>query len=104
MTFVVVGGGPTGVELSGALPPIATKALYPDFRHIDTRRTRVILLEGGPRILPSFPQELSDVAEKSLKEIGVEVRENAIVTDIDAESVHIGDERISTRTVLGCRE
>ncbi len=100
MTFVVVGGGPTGVELSGALPPIATKALYPDFRHIDTRRTRVILLEGGPRILPSFPEALSEVAVKSLGEIGVEVRTNSIVTHIDREYVHIGDERIGTRTVF----
>ena len=100
MTFVIVGGGPTGVELSGALPPIARKALYPDFRHIDTRKTRVILVEGGPRILPSFPQDLSDVAVESLHEIGVEVRTNSIVTQIDAESVHIGAERISTRTVF----
>lgn len=100
MTFVVVGGGPTGVELSGALPPIATKALYPDFRHIDTRRTRVILLEGGPRILPSFPQELSDVAVESLHEIGVEVRTGSIVTNIDAEHVYIGDEKIAARTVF----
>ena len=100
MTFVIVGGGPTGVELSGALPPIARKALYPDFRRIDTRRTRVILLEGGPRILPSFPPKLSDVAAASLHEIGVEVRTNSIVTHIDAEYVHIGDERIPARTVF----
>ena len=100
LTFVVVGGGPTGVELSGALPPIATKALYPDFRNIDTRKTRVILVEGGPRILPSFPPELSDVAIKSLNDIGVEVRTNSIVTDIDAYSVRIGEQRIVTRTVF----
>ncbi len=100
MTFVVVGGGPTGVELSGALPPIATKALYHDFRRIDTRRTRVILLEGGPRILPSFPEELSEVAVKSLAEIGVEVRTSSIVTHIDRKYVHIGDERIAARTVF----
>jgi len=100
LTFVIVGGGPTGVELSGALPPIATKALYPDFRHIDTRKTRVILVEGGPRILPSFPPELSDIAVESLNEIGVEVRTNSTVTHIDAESVRIGTERIATRTVF----
>lgn len=100
LTFVVVGGGPTGVELSGALPPIAIRALYPDFRNIDTRKTRVILVEGGPRILPSFPQHLSDVAVKSLNEIGVEVRTNSIVTHIDADSVDIGTERIATRTVF----
>ncbi len=100
LTFVVVGGGPTGVELSGALPPIATRALYPDFRNIDTRMTRVILVEGGPRLLPSFPPELSEIAAKSLNEIGVEVRTDSIVTHIDADSVDIGDERISTKTVF----
>ena len=100
MTFVVVGAGPTGVELSGALPPIAKKALYEDFRHIDTRKTRVILVEGGPRILPSFPPDLSNVAVKSLEEIGVEVRTNSIVTHIDADSVDIGSEHISTKTVF----
>ena len=73
LTFVIVGGGPTGVELSGALPMIARKALYPDFRHIDTRRTRVILLEGGPRILPSFPESLAKTAHRNLEELGVEV-------------------------------
>ena len=100
LTFVIVGGGPTGVELSGALPPIAREALYRDFRHIDTRKTRVILLEGGPVILPSFPQELRDVALKSLAEIGVEVRTNSVVTAVDAEGVSIGDERIASGTVF----
>ena len=100
MTFVIVGGGPTGVELSGAMSPIALKALYPDFRHIDTRRTRVILVEGGPRILPSFPEDLSANAKKSLEDIGVEVRTNSIVTDIRPDAVYVGDERIATRTVF----
>jgi NADH:ubiquinone reductase (H+-translocating) len=100
LTFVIVGGGPTGVELSGALPPIAREALYRDFRHIDTRKTRVILLEGGPVILPSFPQELREVALKSLAEIGVEVRTNSVVTAVDAEGVSIGDERIASGTVF----
>ena len=100
MTFVVVGGGPTGVELSGAFPTIARKALYPDFRHIDTRKTRVILLEGGPRILPSFPESLSAHAQKSLADIGVEVRTNSIVTRIEPDAVYIGDERIETKTVF----
>ncbi|MGH9420053.1 MAG: NAD(P)/FAD-dependent oxidoreductase, partial [Thermoanaerobaculia bacterium] len=100
LTFVIVGGGPTGVELSGALPPIAREALYRDFRHIDTRKTRVILLEGGPVILPSFPQELRDIALESLQEIGVEVRTNSVVTLVDEEGVCIGDERILSRTVF----
>jgi NADH dehydrogenase len=100
LTFIIVGGGPTGVELSGALPPIAREALYRDFRHIDTRTTRVILLEGGPVILPSFPQELRDVALKSLQEIGVEVRTNSVVTRVDEEGVIVGGERIASRTVF----
>lgn len=100
MTFVLVGGGPTGVELSGAMPTIARKALYPDFRHIDTRTTRVILLEGGPRILPSFPENLARTAHRNLEEIGVEVRTNSIVTRIETDAVYVGDERIQTRTVF----
>jgi NADH dehydrogenase len=100
MTFVVVGGGPTGVELSGAMSPIALKALYPDFRNIDTRRTRVILIEGGARVLPSFPEDLSASARKSLEAIGVEVRTGSIVTDIQRDAVFIGEERIPTRTVF----
>ena len=100
MTFVIVGGGPTGVELSGALPSIAREALYPDFRNIDTRRTRVILVEGGPRILPSFPENLSTTAKKNLEDLGVEVRTNSVVTGIEPHAVYIGDERIETRTVF----
>jgi NADH dehydrogenase len=100
MTFVIVGGGPTGVELSGSFPTIARKALYPDFRNIDTRRTRVLLLEGGPRILPSFPEDLSENAHKALTDIGVEVRTSSIVTGIDANAVYIGEERIPTKTVF----
>jgi NADH dehydrogenase len=100
MTFVVVGGGPTGVELSGAFPEIARKALYPDFRNIDTRKTRVLLLEGGPRILPSFPEELSEKARRSLEEIGVEVRTNSIVTRVEPDAVYVGDERISACSVF----
>lgn len=100
MTFVIVGGGPTGVELSGAFPTIARKALYPDFRNIDTRKSRVILLEGGPRVLPSFPERLSEIAQRSLEEIDVEVRTNSIVTHVDANGVHAGEERIPARTVF----
>lgn len=100
MTFIVVGGGPTGVELSGAFPTIARKALYPDFRNIDTRKTRVILLEGGPRVLPSFPEELGEVARNSLGEIGVEVRTNSIVTRVGPDAVYVGEERIPARTVF----
>ena len=100
LTFVIVGAGPTGTELSGALPMIAHKALYPDFRNIDTRKTRVILLEGGPRILPSFPEDLAEKAHKSLVDLGVEVRTSSIVTRVDADAVFVGEERIPTRTVF----
>jgi NADH dehydrogenase len=100
LTFVIVGAGPTGTELSGALPTIARKALYPDFRNIDTRKTRVILLEGGSRILPSFPEELADKARQSLADLGVEVRTDSIVTRIEPDAVYVGDERIPTRTVF----
>lgn len=100
LTFVIVGGGPTGVELSGALPMIARKALYPDFRHIDTRRTRVILVEGGPRILPSFPESLAKTAHHNLEELGVEVHVNSVVTRVEPNAVYVGTERIAARTIF----
>ena len=100
MTFVIVGGGPTGVELSGAMPMIARRALSPDFRRIDTRRTRVILLEAGPRILPTFPESLAAKAKKSLEELGVEVRTSSMVTLIEPDAVHVGSERIAAHTIF----
>jgi NADH dehydrogenase len=99
-TFVVVGGGPTGVELAGTIPEVARHTLAGDFRRVDTRRTRVILLEGGPRILPSFDPELSERARRDLEALGVEVRTGAAVTRIDDDAVWVGAERIPTRTVL----
>jgi NADH dehydrogenase len=100
LTFVVVGGGPTGVELSGAFPLIAKKALRRDFRRIDTERTRVVLLEGGPRILPSFPENLAEYAHRALTELGVEVHTSSIVTKIEPGTVYVGDERIETKTIF----
>ena len=100
MTFVVVGGGPTGVELSGAFPFIAKKALAPDFRRIDTRKTRVVLIEAGPRILPTFPEDLASRATQDLKDLGVEVRLNSAVTGVGRDGVSIGGERIHARTVF----
>jgi len=100
MTFVVVGGGPTGVELSGAFPFIAKKALGPDFRRIDTRNTRVVLIEAGPRILPSFPEDLASRATRDLKDLGVEVRVNSAVSGVGPEGVSIGSEKIHARTVF----
>jgi NADH dehydrogenase len=100
MTFVVVGGGPTGVELSGAFPLIARKALRRDFRRIDTARTRVILLEGGPRLLPSFPEKLAENARRALTELGVEVHRSSVVTKIEPDAVCVGDERIESKTIF----
>ena len=99
-TIVIVGGGPTGVELAGAIPDIAYKALHRDFRRIDTRRTRVILLEGGDRVLPAFPPELSARAKRDLESLGVEVRLNSLVTEVHDDRVRVGDETIRTRTVF----
>lgn len=100
MTFVVVGGGPTGVELAGSIAEIATRSIARDFRRIDTRDARVILLEGAPRVLTSYPEELSQSAKKQLESLGVDVRTGAMVTSIDARGVEAGEERIAARTVL----
>src|SRR5690242_4463284 len=100
LTFVIIGGGPTGVELAGMLPTIARHTLRGDFRRIDTASARVILLEGGPRILPTFPEDLAAHAERDLRELGVEVRTHTLVTSIEPGYVCIGAERITARTVL----
>lgn len=100
MTFVIIGGGPTGVELAGMLPTIARHTMRSDFRNIDTTTTRVILLEGGPRILPTFPADLSAHAARDLQELGVEVRTGAMVTSVEPGRVCVGNERIDARTVL----
>ncbi len=100
LTFVVVGAGPTGVELAGALGEIARHSLKNDFRNIDPRRSRIVLVEGADRVLPPFVPELSEEARRQLERIGVEIRTKAIVTGIDAEGVSIGADRIAARTVL----
>jgi len=100
LTFIIVGGGPTGVELAGALSEISKHALAKDFRAIDPSSARILLLQGGDRVLPTFPPPLSEKAMKHLKDLGVEVRTGARVTGIDADSVHIGAETIPTRTAL----
>jgi NADH dehydrogenase len=100
LTFVVVGGGPTGVELAGALREIALETMARDFRRADPRQTRVILVEGEPRLLPSFPERLSERAQRMLESSGVEVRTGLRITTIDAGGVSIADERIAARTVL----
>jgi NADH:ubiquinone reductase (H+-translocating) len=100
LTFVIVGGGPTGVELAGMLPTIARFALPKDFRRIDTASARIILIEGGPRLLPTFPEDLSARAERDLAELGVEVRTNARVTNVGDGFVEMGSERIDAGTIL----
>ncbi|RYZ42389.1 MAG: NAD(P)/FAD-dependent oxidoreductase [Myxococcaceae bacterium] len=100
LTFVIIGAGPTGVELAGALAYMTRHSLPKDFRHIDTRQARVILLEGLPRVLTAYPEKLSEDAKRDLEKLHVEVRTGAMVTGVDAEGVNIGGERIPTRTVL----
>jgi len=99
-TFVVVGAGPTGVELAGALAEIALRTLRRDFRRIDTTQARIILLEGGPAVLPPYPDSLRLKAKAQLESLGVEVRLDTLVTDIDAQGVTAGGTRIEARTVL----
>jgi NADH dehydrogenase len=100
LTFVVVGAGPTGVELAGALAEIARYSLTSDFRHISPESARVLLLEAAPRVLPPYPERLSEAARRQLERIGVEVRTGAAVTAIDRHGVEVAGERIPSRTVL----
>jgi NADH dehydrogenase len=100
LTFVVVGGGPTGVELAGTLAEIARHTLHEEFRRIDSRHARVVLLEAGPRILATFPESLSERARVQLERLGVEVRTGTAVSDIDGHGAWLGVERIGARTVL----
>ena len=99
-TIVIIGGGPTGVELAGIMATIARDVMHDDFRRIDTRATRVVILEGGSRLLASFPERLSEEARRRVVELGVEVRLEAIVTRIEHGAVYVGDERIATRSIF----
>jgi NADH:quinone reductase (non-electrogenic) len=100
LTFVIVGGGPTGVELAGALGEIARQALRQDFRSIRPESARILLLEGGPYLLGAFPEQLREKGRASLMRLGIEVRTNAVVTAVDSDGVSVGAERISAQTVL----
>lgn len=100
LTFVIVGGGPTGVELAGTLAEIARHTLHGEFRRVDPRQARVLLLEAGPRVLSTFPEALSEKARRQLARLGVEVRTGVPVAVIDDGGVQLGDERIAARTVL----
>lgn len=100
LTFVIVGGGPTGVELAGAIGEMSRTTLARDFRNIDPKLTRVILIEAGPRILTSFDEQLASRATHDLETLGVQVWTNSLVTKVDAHGVEIGEERIEAATVL----
>jgi NADH dehydrogenase len=100
LTFVLVGGGPTGVELAGVLPEMCRRAFREDFRRIDTAMVGVVLLEGGDRILPSFPESLSRTAPRDLEKLAVEVRTTTLVTSIDKDGVSMGSERIDSHSVF----
>lgn len=100
LTFVVVGGGPTGVELAGAIAELARFVLARDFRTINPGAAEILLLEGGPRILPSFAPDLSESAQRQLSRLGVRVRVNAQVTKIDQDGVSLGVEMIKAATVI----
>jgi NADH dehydrogenase len=100
LTFVVIGGGPTGVELAGAMVELARAAVAGEFRRFDPRGARVVLLEAGPRLLPSFPETLAAYAHRALERMGVQVLVGTRVTDVDAGGVQCGEERIAASTIV----
>jgi len=100
LNFVIVGAGPTGVELAGTLAEIARQVLRDEFRSIDPRRTRIMLLEGGPRVLPTYAPDLSESAVRQLEKLGVEVRTSAMVPRIEPTAVSVGEERVPAAVVL----
>jgi len=100
LTFVVVGGGPTGVEMAGAIAEIARQTLADEFRSISTRRSRILLIEAGPSILPTFPEKLRKAARESLTRKGVEVRESSLVTGVEPGLVRMGEETIPAGLVI----
>lgn len=100
LTFVVIGAGATGVEMAGTLAEVARQTLRDEFRHFDPRRARVILIEGGDRVLPAYPPDLSGKARAQLERLGVEVRTGARVTGVDGTHVSLAETRIPARTVI----
>jgi len=100
LNFVVVGGGPTGVELAGTLAEIARHALTHEFAAIDPKTTKIVLLEGGPRVLPAYPEDLSKSAEDQLRKLGVEVHTSTMVTKVDPDAVEVGPTRMPAAVVL----
>src|SRR5688572_11289334 len=99
-TFAIIGGGPTGVELAGAIADLARMALAKDFKAIDTRQTRVRLFEGGPRVLAGFSEESSRHARRQLQELGVEVNTDSLVTGVEPGRIKVGEEWIATDVTL----
>lgn len=100
LSFVVVGGGPTGVELAGAIAEMSRFTLIKDFKHINPTLTRVILVEAGPSILPSFSEKLRLLASRDLEKLGCQIWTNSMVTKIDEDGVQLGEERIEASTVI----
>ncbi len=100
LTFVIVGAGPTGVELAGTIAELAHVTLPADFRNIDTRTTRVVLIEAGPRVLAGFAEDLSAYAQRSLEDLGVEVVLNQAVSDCTADGVICGGKKLDSRTII----
>jgi len=100
LTFVIVGGGPTGVELAGAIAGLARKSIARDFRHIDSSTARILLVEAAPRLLATFPESLARKARRELERDGVEVQTGAAVEGVDADGVLIAGKRVSARTVI----
>jgi NADH dehydrogenase len=100
LNFVVVGGGPTGVELAGTLAEISRHALAHEYRAIDPRRAHILLLEGGPRVLPAYAEDLSRSAQEQLQHLGVEVRTSSMVTQIEPGAIHVGETRLAATVIL----
>jgi NADH:quinone reductase (non-electrogenic) len=100
LNFVVVGAGPTGVELAGTLAEISRHALAHEFRSIDPQRTHILLVEGGPRVLPAYAEDLSRSAQEQLQQLGVEVRTSAVVTKVEPGAIHIGETHLPATVVL----
>jgi NADH dehydrogenase len=100
LKFVIVGGGPTGVELAGTLAEISRRVLADEFQSIDPKSARIVLLEGGSRILPTYPEDLSRSAEQQLRHLGVDVRTSTMVTGVEAGAVRMGDAHLSAAVIL----
>jgi len=100
LTFVIVGGGPTGVELAGAIAELSQTALAKEFRHVDPRTAKVIVIEAGPRVLASFPEKLSHKALGALSSLGVDVRTGSRVTHVDFDGVWLGENQILSKNVI----